>query len=206
MKEQEILAKYRLGITSVREVARLSGVSNHRVKRVLLKHGVLPIKSKAKPFSETHRRNISKACKGRKGWCKGLRMSRLTRLKNLLGHSRFEVSLEWAERFHLDALMCFNMMLTPRSGRWAWTTEQYVAFVERFHDDQQFLSVFRKWVEGGKKKYQKPSIDHIIPKSRGGDDSLENLQILSWFENRAKNDLTAAEWQQIKNNLTDYLT
>lgn len=37
-----------------------------------------------------------------------------------------------------------------------------------------------------KKKYKKPSVDHIIPKAKGGTNAIENLQFLSWFENRCK--------------------
>ena len=38
-----------------------------------------------------------------------------------------------------------------------------------------------------------PSLDHIIPISRGGSWELDNLQIISWFENRAKCDMTQQE-------------
>ena len=35
--------------------------------------------------------------------------------------------------------------------------------------------------------------------------SLDNLQFLTWFENRAKNDMSMDEWIDIKNNIKDYL-
>lgn len=54
-------------------------------------------------------------------------------------------------------------------------------------------------------KYKKPSLDHITPKAKGGTSSLDNLQFLSWFENRCKNDMTQNEWDNLKLNMKDYL-
>lgn len=41
------------------------------------------------------------------------------------------------------------------------------------------------------------SIDHIIPVSRGGDDSIENLHWVTKEANRVKADLTAAEFVEL---------
>ena len=34
---------------------------------------------------------------------------------------------------------------------------------------------------------------------------VDNLQFLTWFENRAKNNLSQEEWNKIKENIGDYL-
>lgn len=47
-------------------------------------------------------------------------------------------------------------------------------------------------------------IDHIIPKAKGGTNSLDNLQFLSWFENRCKNDMSQEEWKVLKSNIQEY--
>ena len=44
--EQKIIETYQPQITSLREVASICGTDHHRVKRVLLKHGIPILKSK----------------------------------------------------------------------------------------------------------------------------------------------------------------
>ena len=36
--------------------------------------------------------------------------------------------------------------------------------------------------------------------------NADNLQVLTWFENRCKNDMTQAEWSAIKLNINRYFT
>jgi 5-methylcytosine-specific restriction endonuclease McrA len=60
------------------------------------------------------------------------------------------------------------------------------------------------WCLSGYEKYKKSSIDHIKPKAKGGTNDLSNLQFLSWFENRCKNDMTQDEWNILKSNIGEY--
>jgi hypothetical protein len=46
--------------------------------------------------------------------------------------------------------------------------------------------------------WAKPSLDHIIPKSKGGGNNFTNLQVLTVFENLAKRDMTQKEWVEFK--------
>lgn len=56
--------------------------------------------------------------------------------------------------------------------------------------------------------WAKPSLDHIIPKSKGGsDEDISNFQFLTVFENLAKRDMTQNEWEKFKketNTTSDY--
>lgn len=60
--------------------------------------------------------------------------------------------------------------------------------------------------ERGKTFYDlaKPSLDHIIPKSRGGTNTKENYQFLTVFENLSKRDMTKEGWNNFKEKTHTY--
>lgn len=121
-------------------------------------------------------------------------------------HLRFDVTREWLMQFSdFEKLKLLNDVITNRSGRWNVTTSWYVKYIEMFYGDKQFNNIYNKWVLSGKEKYKKPSIDHVVPRSKGGDNNLDNLQFLSWFENRCKSDMTNNEWEKLKSNIKEYL-
>lgn len=70
--------------------------------------------------------------------------------------------------------------------------------------EDEFNNIYMTWKERNNEKdttfydWYKPSLDHIVPKSRGGDNSLDNLQYLTVFENLSKRDMTMIEWEEFK--------
>ena len=74
----------------------------------------------------------------------------------------------------------------------------------RFYFDKQFNLLYDRWNKSGCKPYMKPSIDHITPKAKGGTNALDNLQFLTWFENRCKNDMSQQDWDKMKSNILEY--
>ena len=125
---------------------------------------------------------------------------------NMATHLRFNVSIEWLMQFDdFSKLKLLNDVITNRSGRWEVSTEWYKCYIEKFYNNEQFNNIYAAWVDSSKVKYKKPSLDHVTPKAKGGTNSLDNLQFLTWFENRCKNDMTQIEWDNLKLNMKDYL-
>ena len=81
-------------------------------------------------------------------------------------------------------------------------SEEYKKTVEYFYDQEQFNKVYTFWKKHEKDNtyydWSKPSLDHIIPKSKGGTSTKGNLQFLTVFENLSKRDMTMSEWNNFK--------
>jgi len=157
-------------------------------------------------FTKEHREAISKACKGRKSWIKGKKMPKNSIYKNMASHIRFDVTWEWLSKYNdIEKLKTLNDVITNRNGRWDVTTKWYMLYIEKYYYDEQFNKIYKSWIASNYEKYKKPSIDHITPKAKGGTNDICNLQFLTWFENRCKNDMSQNEWKTLKKNIGDYL-
>jgi hypothetical protein len=88
---------------------------------------------------------------------------------------------------------------------WRYSVEEHKAFILKFYNDDKFNYFYNKWIETSD-RYFKPNINHIIPKSKGGGNGLDNLQCLSCLENRIKSDLLPDVWDKVKNRLSEYLS
>lgn len=90
-----------------------------------------------------------------------------------------------------------------RKLKFDFTKEEKTNFISKFYYDKNFNYFYDKYLETGD-KFLRPSLDHKMPRSKGGDNSLENLQFISYLENIAKSDMTLEEWNKTKNNLDKY--
>ena len=119
--------------------------------------------------------------------------------KNMLTHLQWDIDLEFLMQFEdIEKLKTLNKMLTRDRVSENFDTEKYKQFIVKFYHDPQFNAVYEDYLQEDRKKYALPSLDHIIPLSKGGSWDLDNLQILSWVENRAKCDFLPDEWEYIK--------
>ena len=161
-------------------------------------------------FTKAHRKKISDSRKllKAKGWVPynlGLKMSKLSLYKNMKAHLKYKVSLEWLESFDdIEKLKYLNKSISRKRDYEGFTTEIYKQFIEKFYKDNKFNELFDSWV-ATKDKWIKPSLDHIQAKAKNGSLLLDNLQFISWLENRAKIDISQVEWSKIKNNINYYL-
>lgn len=204
--KNKIKDTYIAGETTLRFVARICNTDHHKVKRTLEEAGILIVKGKKEPPTQQHRDNISKACIGRRGWNTGKKMPKASLYKNMQAHIRFDISLDWLLKFEdIEKLKLLNRCITNRSNRFGVSKSWYMQYIEHFYYDKNFNIIYFRWLESGKELYLRPSIDHILPKAKGGDNGIGNLQFLSWFENRCKNDMTQTEWDKLKLNIGRYL-
>jgi len=156
-------------------------------------------------FTKQHRTNISRACKGRTTWSKGKKMPKESLYKNMKAHLKYDVDLAWLMKFEdVEKLKYLNKSISRKRDYQGFNNEIYCEYIEKFYNDKAFNYYFDKWVETGD-KWIKPSLDHIEAKSNGGSKLVNNLQFLSWFENRAKNDISQVKWNEMKKNIKDYL-
>jgi len=169
------------------------------------------MKNKLRHFTKEHRQKISDSRKALYAsgaittWSKGKKMSREHTLKNMKAHLKYDVSLEWLGSFEdIEKLKFLNASIKRKRDYEGFTTEIYKQFIKKFYEDKKFNALYEKWIETDD-KWIKPSLDHIQAKANGGTLLLDNLQFVSWLENRAKVDIKQDEWNKIKKNINYYL-
>lgn len=197
--DKDIIKLYTEEKYSLRQISKVINKDHHFVKRRLEAFGIkINTKDRRKhSLTQEHKDKISKASKGRKCFWKNKKMQKDTLYKNMQAHMKFSVELEFLKRFDdIERLKCLNKLITRDRVKIHFDIEKYKAFVEKFYEDKEFIRRFEIYSET-KNKWDLPSLDHIIPLSKGGTWDLENLRIISWFENRAKCDLTIEEFDSL---------
>ena len=169
------------------------------------------MRNKLRHFTKEHRQKISDSRKALYAsgaittWSKGKKMSRDHTLKNMKAHLKYDVSFEWLNGFkEIDKVKFLNRAISRKRDCEGFTTEIYKKYIEKFYKDKKFNDLYFNWVTSNN-KWLKPSLDHIEAKANGGTLLLDNLQFVSWLENRAKVDIKQDEWNKIKKHINLYL-
>jgi hypothetical protein len=197
MDEAEIVRLYTAELWTLRRIAGQFGTNHHRIRRVLNKHAI-PITAKRRrpPMSEARRRQISERTKGRTSWSKGLTLPESFCRSNMKG--RFGGKIDLDKYPDYPRLKFLTAILSKRKHGLGGDDASRVAFLDRFYFDEAFNAVYDAWIASGKDKWSYPSLDHKHAKSNGGDWDLDNLRFITWFENRAKAEMSVKEWDDFR--------
>ena len=212
MNENKIVEMYKNDRYTLRHLSEVFKTDHHKIKRILLKNGVkITRRNTLKKFTQEHKNKISATRKklyqsGKiTAWSKGKKMSRDHILKNMKAHLKYDVSLDWLKQFEdIEKLKYLNRSISRGRDKKGFNTEIYKKFIEKFYADEKFNHLFSEYKKTSD-KWIKPSLDHIEAKANGGSLLLDNLQFISWLENRAKVNIPQVEWEKIKRNIIYYL-
>lgn len=174
---------------SLRNIAKKCNTNHHAIERLFVRNGVFIRPRTRKPPKRKH---IDK---------------KRAQYANMMHHLRFDVTLDWLLQFEdFEKLSFLNQQITNRDKRFAETTKWYKSYIERFYFDETFNKLYQKYIQSGKSKYLKPSIDHIMPKSLGGTNDIDNLRFITFFENMCKRDIHPDKWAEMKSHIYDYFS
>jgi len=200
MEELKIVKMYNEGGYTLRHLADIFNTNHHMIKRILVRNNIeITRRNTLKEFSEEHKQKISESSKGRKGYWQGKTMSEETTRKNMIAHMKFDIKLKDIIKYKdFDKLKFLTRGISRNVQH--FNADDYLNYIERFYSDEQFNKIYRLWLIKDKNKWYMPSLDHKQSKSNGGNWGLDNLQFLTWFENRAKAEMNQEEWKQFKIN------
>ena len=132
-------------------------------------------------------------------------MSKEHVIKNMKAHLKYNVTLEWLMQFQdIEKVKYLNRAISRKRDCEGFTDDIYMKYIEKFYNDDKFIYLFNQWIKTND-KWIKPSLDHIEAKANGGKLDINNLQFISWLENRTKVDIPLVEWNKIKENIRYYL-
>lgn len=216
--EKDIIGLYCVDMWSLQKIADKYECAYTKIKKILKKYNIkiLP-DGKGRKRDEKEKKEMSiiakqshkcrkekikyKAMPKRTKHIPNRKMPKWSLYRNMANHLKYEIEEEWLLKFEdIEKLKLLNKLQhgLTKHGESFETKNKYKEYIEKFYYDEQFTNVYNNWIRLGKMDYAKPSIDHIIPKSKGGTCDLENLQIIPWFINRAKNNLSIEDWAKVR--------
>lgn len=124
-----------------------------------------------------------------------------------LASARKDLKFDFIDKFpNFEKFLLIHKLLMQGTRNYYVTVpiDEYENTINYFYNDTQFNKIYQFWKQHEKDNtfydWAKPSLDHINPKSKGGENKKENLQFLTVFENLAKRDMSMEEWNQFKKN------
>ena len=222
MDEKLIIKMYVEDDLNLREVARKLNTNHKLISKILRKNNIEISRKKPRTFTEEHKKNIGEGRRKliREGkfipYNKGLKMKNyvtkngidgnLLLYKNMCGHLRIKVDLDWLLQFKdFEKLKYLNNSITRKRDFGQYDKDFYISYITKFYYDEKFNIIYNNWLSNNREFYLQPSPDHIISKNKKGELSdINNLQFLTWFENKCKTDIDQNDWDDMKKNIKKY--
>lgn len=136
----------------------------------------------------------------------GKKKSKVFSYKNMTRMLRYDVDYDWIIQFEDIEKLKFLNNAVKKSGIYNFDTQLYMNYILRFYYDDKFNNIYNKWINNNYNKWLRPSLDHINPRKNNELDDMDNLEFLTWFENRTKTNISSEDWKRMKENITFYLT
>ena len=130
----------------------------------------------------------------------------MRKIRHFIASAKWKVQEEWLLQFRKDwerFAFLYKILLAASPLSDTPTPKEREELIEYFYYQPQFNKVYDFWKTQTERSktfydYAKPSVDHIIPKSKNGNNDKTNLHFITVFENLAKRDMTWDEWQEFK--------
>jgi hypothetical protein len=120
------------------------------------------------------------------------------RRKNMIWHFKRDLKLDDFNKYdNLEKLLFLNKVISRHRKEFN-DDKKYIAYLDKFFYNDMFNKIYQEWINSWKCKWRMPSLEHLLPISRWWTFDLDNLTFTTWFENRAKAEMTLAEWNSFK--------
>lgn len=191
----KIIKEYVDGEKTMNDISNMFNIDCRKVSKILKDNN---IEKRAYRKTEETKRKISKALSGKTSPLKGRPLSISSRYNNMRAQFKLDESTDLSIYSDFNRLKKITEFISKNIPKEPKNPSYIISFIDKFYNDAQFNKIYDLWISSGMIKWLKPSLDHIVPISRGGDHNIDNLQVLTWFENRCKVDMLQEEWEEFK--------
>ena len=200
ISEELIIKEYCENNLSIYKISKKYNTSSKIISKVI-DNNRIPKKKKnnniGRKLSIQTKNKISDSIKNLSVHPSGWKHTFASNLNNIKAQFKLPKDSDLSKYSDYDKLKKITYFLSKNIKKETKTPEYILNFIDYFYNDHQFNKIYDEW-KISKNKWNQPSLDHKTPITRGGSDEISNLQVLTWFENRCKIDLTQEEWNNFK--------